>query len=78
MKCTNCGNDLLPGSKFCTNCGAVLNEKEEIEVLDEEPVVTEKKKSHAGLIITICIVGVLVLCLLGVGGVLIAKKVINK
>ena len=28
MKCTNCGNTLIPGKKFCTKCGARVIEQE--------------------------------------------------
>ena len=28
MKCTNCGNTLIPGKKFCTKCGAKVIEQE--------------------------------------------------
>lgn len=26
MKCVHCGNELMPGSKFCTNCGTPVSE----------------------------------------------------
>lgn len=28
MKCVHCGNELIPGSKFCTNCGTPVTEPE--------------------------------------------------
>ena len=27
MKCSNCGNELVPGSRFCDSCGAPVEEK---------------------------------------------------
>ena len=28
MKCVHCGSELMPGSKFCTNCGTPVTEPE--------------------------------------------------
>lgn len=28
MKCIHCGNELMPGSRFCTNCGTPVSESE--------------------------------------------------
>lgn len=66
MKCKNCGADINPGAKYCTNCGA--------EVAD--PILSEihnskNKESLAKIIVTIIIIFIL-LCIVGS---LMAKKI---
>lgn len=40
MYCRNCGKELVDGSKFCSNCGALINEQKE-EVKEEKVEVIE-------------------------------------
>ena len=38
MKCEKCGNDLVPGEKFCRNCGTENNIETSTEVVTPEVV----------------------------------------
>ena len=39
MYCTNCGNQINEGSKFCDNCGFNLNNSP-----NQQPIKTKKKE----------------------------------
>ena len=32
MYCNNCGNELIAGAKFCSNCGAPVNQEADDEI----------------------------------------------
>lgn len=67
MKCPNCGNELLPGARFCAGCGNQIAASVSQPV--NQPVdnpINPPKKSHAKLIGII--VTALVVVLVGVGG----------
>ena len=63
-KCPNCQKELLPNAEHCPYCGISLREEKVVEA----PVVEErKKKSRTPLIIGI-ILGLIILCVGGLGG----------
>lgn len=51
MKCTNCGNDIKEGEKFCIKCGKKIEENvEQLHNNNLNQFNNQRKKSHAGLI----------------------------
>lgn len=70
MKCSNCGNDVNEGTKFCNNCGAAIT----VEEKKPETVKVEKKKSPvAAIIICIAIAIVLAIASAAVTGIVVKK-----
>lgn len=67
MYCTNCGKEIAEGSKFCTYCGAKVQQSPEPPVSPITPInPIPKKKSLLALWISL----IVLLCLSALGGVL--------
>lgn len=65
MFCKKCGNQLLEDEKFCSSCGAPIE-----EITNTNPVETgmkRKKKFSKKTVIIVVVVVILLLCILGSG-----------
>ena len=67
MNCKNCGKVVAKSHKFCPNCGTkvVEEEKEDVEIKTETPIVSEPKKTQ-GLTIAGFVLSLVGICNLSV------------
>lgn len=74
MWCKNCGSEIEPGAKFCTACGAKVDDNPETPMNEEQDLNNQAsvnqapvKKSKISKIIFGIIAGILILALVGFG-----------
>lgn len=69
MWCKNCGSEIEPGAKFCTACGAKVDDNPETPMNEEQDLNNQApvKKSKNSKIIFGIIAGILILALVGFG-----------
>ena len=69
MWCKNCGSEIEPGAKFCTACGAKVDDNPETPMNEEQDLNNQApvKKSKNSKIIFGIIAGILILAVVGFG-----------
>lgn len=69
MWCKNCGSEIEPGAKFCTNCGMKVDDNPQGSINESQVTVDQApvKKSKNSKLIFGVLAGVLILALIGFG-----------
>lgn len=70
MWCKNCGSEIEPGAKFCTACGAKVDDNPQTPMNEDQEIVKQApvKKSKNSKIIFGVIAGILILAIVGFVG----------
>ena len=78
MYCMNCGKEIMPGAKFCSNCGTKLETGPSQEQVAFTPERGSKKPKKHGAVVAAIIGGVILVCVVLAVGIFTVSKFASK